>query len=368
VITGDLDAAIAAVIRHDGEFGKELRPGSAGAEPAAGPAWASGITSAGTWRPAPPGRGGGPGTYATTIAFGLARPRAADPAAIAAALARPLGRLGWIEAARETGDGYLTVAVTAGALTALAARITQAGPACARSTALAGLTATAPRHADLASAPAWEEARRRLAAVITGRLAQTAGATILFLEDAKRMAPPDPPAPGTATGVADAIGYAGADAITYTLARLPRSTPARVDPCRAAEHQLGNPAYAVRYAHAHAASTLRSAADLGPGPGEAAELEPRLLAHPREMSLLYELSWLAERVSGAARRAQPDVLTRYLERLAGAYFSCQEDCPALAPGSVPDERQHARLWLVAAARTVLRTGLDLLGVSAPDRL
>jgi arginyl-tRNA synthetase len=86
------------------------------------------------------------------------------------------------------------------------------------------------------------------------------------------------------------------------------------------------------------------------------------------MSLLYELSWLAERVSGAARRAQPNVLTRYLEGLAGTYFSCQEDCPALAPGSVPNEGQHARLWLVAAARTVQRTGLDRLGVSAPDRL
>ncbi|HEY5989411.1 MAG TPA: DALR anticodon-binding domain-containing protein [Streptosporangiaceae bacterium] len=364
MITGDLDAAIAAVISHDGEFGASTTSGAAGP----GQARAAGITSAGTWRPAPPGLDSAAGTYATTIAFALARRSAAEPAAIAAALARALARMDWVATARETGDGYLTVTVTARTLAELATRITQAGPACARSTALAGVTATVPRHVDLASAPTWEEARRRLTAVITGRLAETAGATIHFLEDAKRMAPANPAAPAGPSPAADAIAYAGADAITYTLARLPRGTPTWVDTCRAAEHHLGNPAYAVRYAHAHAASTLRQAADLGLRLGEAAEFEPRLPAHPREMSLLYELSWLAERVSGAARRAQPDVCTRYLEGLAGAYFSCQEDCPALAPGSVPDEEQPARLWLVAAARTVLRTGLDLLGVSAPDRL
>lgn len=366
MITGDLDAALAGLISHDGELGKELSPGTPSPGTGPGAARAMGITSAGTWRPAPPGIESGVGTYATTVAFGLARHWAAEPAAIAAAFARALSRLDWVETASETGSGYLTITVTTGALTALAVRITQAGPGCARSTALAGVTATAPRHCDLASAPTWKEARRRLTAVITGRLAETAGATVLFSDDAKRMAPANSPAPAGPTPVADAIGFAGADAITYTLARLPH--PGRADTAAAAEHHLGNPAYAVRYAHAHAASTQRQAADLGLGLGDAAEFQPRLLAHPAEMSLLYELSWLAERVAGAARRAQPDVLTRYLERVAGAYLSCQENCPALAPGSVPGAGQRARLWLVAAARTVLRTGLDLLGVSPPGRL
>jgi arginyl-tRNA synthetase len=370
VITGDLDAALAGLISHDGELGKELSPGTPSRGTGRGAARAIVITTAGSWRPAPPGIKTGAGAYATTIAFGLARRWAAEPAAIAAALARTLGRLDWVETARETGNGYLTITVTTGALTALAVRITQAGRGCARSTALAGITATAPRHCDLASAPTWQEARRRLTAVITGRLAETAGATILFSDDAKRMAPASSTAPAGPTPVADAIGFAGADAITYTLARLPH--PGRADTAAAAEHHLGNPAYAVRYAHAHAASTQRQAADLGLGLGGTAKFQPRLLAHPAEMSLLYELSWLAERVAGAARRAQPDVLTRYLERVTGAYLSCKENCPALAPGnvpgSVPDAAQHARLWLVAAARTVLRTGLDLLGVSPPGRL
>ncbi len=116
-------------------------------------------------------------------------------------------------------------------------------------------------------------------------------------------------------------------------------------------------------------STLRQAADLGLSLGEAAEFQQRLLAHPSEQALLDELSWLAERVAGAARRARPDVFPRYLERLAGAYFDCQEQRPAARPGmTAGGPGTIARLWLAAATATALRAGLDLLGVDAPDRL
>jgi arginyl-tRNA synthetase len=170
--------------------------------------------------------------------------------------------------------------------------------------------------------------------------------------------------------VADTVAFAGADAVTFALARLAPGGTVRVDPPAVAAHRLANPAYAVRYAHARAASTLRQAADLGLELGDAAGFEPRLLAQPSELSLLYELSWLPERVAGAARRGQPDVLARYLERLAGAYLGCQERHPAVWPG-VPRGGIAAtvpRLWLTAAVRTVLAAGLGLLGVTAPDRL
>jgi arginyl-tRNA synthetase len=402
VITGDLDPLLAVEI-------------SAAGEPA------DGITSAGTWQPAPPGSSPGPGTYATPVAFRLAGGHPAEAERIAMTFAAALRRAGWISSATTAG-GYLTVSVTADALAALAVRITQAGPACARSTALAGTTVRAPRDPGL-TAPDWAQARRRLSESISGRLAEAAGARILRApgsgaldqgaaapgnpwqgrggsqpgwlapdENAARgslgAASPAVPPPGAlasdraerespptrrpraASGpVADAVAFAGSGAISYALARIPPGAPARADPCLAAAHHLGNPAYAVRYAHAHAASTLRQAADLGLGLGEAAEFQPRLLAHPTEQWLLDELSWLPERVAGAARRARPDVLTRYLERLADAYFDCQEACPAMGPGvRTGGPETVARLWLAAAARTALRAGLDLLGVDAPDRL
>ena len=150
----------------------------------------------------------------------------------------------------------------------------------------------------------------------------------------------------------------------------------------AAQH-LGNPAYAVRYAHAHAASALRQAADLGlPGP-DAERFQPCLLAHPSERALLDAMSWLPERVAGAARRRQPRVVAAFLEELVSRYFDWQEACPLMRPGSVPPdppdpghagsspagwELIQARLQLASAARTVLAAGLRLLGIAAPSRM
>ena len=342
MITGDLDRLLAA----------ELGPGS---------------TPVGTWQPAPPGSAPGPGTYATPVAFRLAGGHPAEAERIAMTFAAALRRAGWISSATTAG-GYLTVSVTADALAALAVRITQAGPACARSTALAGTTVRAPRDPGL-TAPDWAQARRRLSESISGRLAEAAGARILPPDHAERQSSPTGQHRAAAGPVADAMSFAGSGAITYTLARIPPGATARADPRLAAAHHVGNPAYAVPYAHAHAASILRQAADLGLGLGEAAEFQPRLLVHPNEQWLLDELSWLPERVAGAARRARPDALTRHLERLADAYYDCQEASPALGPGMRADgPATVARLWLAAASRTALRAGLHLLGVDAPDRL
>ncbi len=348
MLTGDLDRLLAA------EIGA-VAPHSA-------------VTSAGTWQPAPPGSAPAPGTYATPVALRLAGGDRAGQLRIAMTLAAALRRADWVRSATVTG-GYVTVTVTPGALARLAARITAAGPACARSTALAGTTVPAPPEPDLAAAAGWADARRRLAAFLTGRLAEVAGARTFPALPAKRDPVPGP-GPRRATGpVADALDYAGAGAIRYALARLPPGAPARVDPCHAAGHRLDVPAYAVRYAHAHAVSALRQAADLGLGLGEPAEFGPRRLAHPSEQVLLAELSWLPERVAGAARRARPDTFPRYLERLAGAYFDCHEQCPAVWPGmTVGGPQIAARLWLAAATATALRAGLDLLGVDAPGRL
>jgi arginyl-tRNA synthetase len=377
VITGDLDRALATA-----------------------------ISSAGTWRPAPPGTACAARTYVTTIAFRLARGHAGGPGAVAARLAARLGGLDWVEAAIVAGSGYLMVRVTVEALAGLAVRITEAGPGCDRGSALAGTVLTGPAAVSLASVRTWEEAHQQVHAAVTARLAEAAGAHVRHSRDAERhsrdaerKAPPDSPTPVMAPSpVAEAVAYAGPDAITYALARLPPWGPAPVSALLAAAHHLGNPAYAVRYAHAHAASALRQAADLGLDLGDAARFQPRLLAHPSEQVLLYELSWLPERVAGAARRRRPDVLARFLEGLARAYFDCQETCPAVQPGSgqpgsgqpgsgqpgsgqpgsgqpgsgQPGERATeagpARLWLAAAARTALHAGLDRLGVEAPDRL
>ena len=123
---------------------------------------------------------------------------------------------------------------------------------------------------------------------------------------------------------------------------------------------------AVSFAAADAAATGRWATELGLARVE--PLEAGHLGQPAEIALLTELSWVAERVAGAARRRQPHELPRYLERLAGAWLDCRESCPALpfggraAPGTATGI--SARLWLAEAAATALAAGLDLVGVRA----
>ncbi len=319
-----------------------------------------------------------PGQYAASVA----RTLGGDAYETAHRLAAALAQAQWIEKAEVTGPGYVTVTVAAAALAAVADRVTEAGPGCAGSDALAGVTVPAPPPGDPLAAATWEEARAALAARLTARLAAAAGATVA--ESSPRLttsaggpgatrarsAQPGPepdadPRRQDNTGqarreIAAAVAFAGRDEVTFALARAIPGKPVRVEPEIIAKRVAGNPAYAVRYAHARAASGVRWAlASRGDDPA------PCLPADPGELALLDALSWLPERVAVAARRGRPDEFARYLEELAGVTVdvlsSGHHGGRAAAPGS-------GRLALARAARTGLAAGLGLLGVGAPDRL
>jgi arginyl-tRNA synthetase len=213
----------------------------------------------------------------------------------------------------------------------------------------------APPGTDPAAGPDWPSARAALAAQLTGRLAAAAGATVTF--HAERIVVP-PPAP--ASPVPAAVAYAGPDAVRFALALVPPGgTPP--SPEVIARHVLGNPAYAVRYAHAAAAAVLRWAATLGRWP---AGFQPRLLREPVELALLDALSWLPERVATAARRGRPDEFAGYLEELAARTIDTMSTTGFTTIPNIGSER----LWLAAAARTGLAAGLGLLGIGAPERI
>jgi len=311
--------------------------------------------------PAEPGLrpAGGPGRYASSVAFELG----GNPREIAGRLASRLAREPWIAQADVTGPGYLTITVTPGTLTALAGRIAAAGPDSARSDALRGVTLPAPPAADPLAAATWEEARQALAAELTARLAAAAGATLSAPHCPERTVAPPPaisPSPA-AGGPAAAVAFAGPDAVRFALARVVPGRPVLIDPEIIARHLPDNPAYAVRYAHARAASGVRWAAT--PGGAEAVPRRPP--ADPGERVLLDALSWLPERVAVAARRGRPDEFARYLEELASVTIATLSSPSypgsARAPGS-------DRLALARAAQAGLAAGLELLGVSAPDRM
>jgi arginyl-tRNA synthetase len=322
---------------------------------------------------------GTPGQYAASVALALGD----NPRATAAALAAGLLAERWIARAEVTGPGYLTVTVTAESLAAVADVVTAAGPACVTSDALAGVTVPAAPPGDPLAAPTWEKARAALAARLTAGLAAAAGATVA-----------DPPgternrltrhahASSPGSPIAAAVSFAGRDAVTFTLARAVPGQPLRPDKEIMARRVPANPAYAVRYAHARAASGVRwavtsrvgdppcsppTAGDAGVPPREATAL-PGPPADPGELALLDALSWLPERVATAARRGRPDEFARYLEDLASVTVDVLSS--ARRRGSAPKGNRAPgsdRLTLARAARTGLAAGLGLLGVAAPDR-
>ena len=290
-----------------------------------------------------------PGSYTSSLPFRL---DPGDPRTAAADLAARLAGELWIAKAEVTGPGFVTVTVTHATLARLAIRIANAGPACAESDALAGRAVPGPPPA---VATGWSQARSALAVELTVRLAAAAGAVI----DPERAGVPAPPSPSRGP-VAEAVAYAGPDAVRFALARMPpggRAPEAAV----IARHVLANPAYAVRYAHAAAAAVLRWAAALGTRP---AGFTPRLLAEPGELALLDALSWLPERVAVAARRGRPDEFAGYLAELAARTIDTMSTSSFR---KIPDISSE-RLWLADAARTGLAAGLGLLGIDAPTRL
>jgi arginyl-tRNA synthetase len=349
--------------------------------------------------------GGRPGTYASSVALGLAgaagqgnkRP-ALD---IARTLASRLGAEDWIARAAVTGDGYVTVAVTPQALASVAARISAAAAGCVSSDVLRGAAAAAMPPADLEGASTWEDARAALAAELTTALAAAAGATVATeavateavateavateavateaaaaqaaAEDGGRQGRGrsghgrDDDAGGTGHAgqarrgpVGEASAFAGADAVRFALARAIPGKPVRVDPASVARNSLDNPAYAVRYAHARAVSGVRWTAALTNS--EEAVL-PCLPADAASWALLDALSWLPERVAVAARRGRPDEFARYLEGLASATIAA---LPFVGPAD--DERLALIQAMARAARTALAAGLGLLGIAAPGYL
>jgi arginyl-tRNA synthetase len=116
----------------------------------------------------------------------------------------------------------------------------------------------------------------------------------------------------------------------------------------------------LQYAHARVNQILRKAEAEGIG-FEAVTV----LAEPTEQALALQLSRFGEVVATVGETLQPHRLCGYLYELAGALSSFYEQCPVLKSEG---EVRSSRLALCAATRRVLASGLDLLGIEAPDRM
>jgi arginyl-tRNA synthetase len=166
----------------------------------------------------------------------------------------------------------------------------------------------------------------------------------------------------------DVVAWLGRDAVRYSLARYPADSPITLDPDLLTKRSNDNPVFYVQYAHARTCNVTRLATEDGVLTEDG--FDPSLLTDETESVLLATLGEFPGVVATAAELREPHRVARYLESLAASYHKWYDTCrvrPMDADEQITD-LHRTRLWLNEATRTVLARGLDLLGVSAPERM
>ncbi len=172
---------------------------------------------------------------------------------------------------------------------------------------------------------------------------------------------------GSYVTLRDLVDWVGRDATRFFLASRKADTEFAFDVDLALSQSEDNPVYYVQYAHARICSVLAQAAAAGVAFDEAAALQRDLspLAGARELALLARLALYPQALRDAAGELAPHQIAFYLKDLAADFHAFYNAERVLVDdGALRD----ARLALLLATRQVLRNGLRLLGVSAPERM
>ena len=171
---------------------------------------------------------------------------------------------------------------------------------------------------------------------------------------------------GTVVTLEDLVEIVGTDAARYALARSSINSSLDIDLEQLTKKTNDNPVFYVQYAHARTAQVAKNAQSLNV---DRSEFDPALLNHESESDLLAKLTEFPRVVAQAAEFREPHRVARYLEEVAGAYHRWYDNCRVTPLSGAEVETIHrTRLWLNDAAGVVLRNGLALLGVSAPERM
>lgn len=175
---------------------------------------------------------------------------------------------------------------------------------------------------------------------------------------------------GNVVTMEDLIEAVGVDAARYSLVRCSSNSNIDIDINLLTNRSNDNPVFYVQYAHARTCSVARNAHKFGINDKNVSlKFDGTLLVHTSETELLANLSEFPTIVSQAAEFRQPHRLARYLENLAADYHKWFGNCRVLPIGEEPISNLHlSRLHLNNCVQQVLVNGLNLLGVTAPERM
>jgi arginyl-tRNA synthetase len=171
---------------------------------------------------------------------------------------------------------------------------------------------------------------------------------------------------GNVVTMEDLVEIVGIDAARYSLTRSSINSSLDIDLNQISKKTNDNPVFYVQYAHARTIQVARNAESFAV---DHSEFMPELLIHESEAELIAKLAQFPKAVAAASEFREPHRIARYLEEVAGAYHRFYDNCRVTPLPTKPVESVHrTRLWLNSATGVVLRNGLALLGVSAPERM
>ena len=169
---------------------------------------------------------------------------------------------------------------------------------------------------------------------------------------------------GKAISLSDLLDEVSVDAARWYFNAKP-DTQMEFDLGLAVREDSENPIYYVEYAHARICSLLRALAEEGTSVPRQADVDMSLLSGEAERALLKQIAQFCEEIKLAARDYDPSHIKRYLQELAACFHRFYTACRI--KGEEPAVRD-ARLKLADDTRIVLRNGLKLIGVDAPEKM
>ncbi len=178
----------------------------------------------------------------------------------------------------------------------------------------------------------------------------------------------------------EVLDEVGADAAKFYFLMRDSTTHLEFDLELAKQRSADNPVYYVQYAHARICSLWRVAASRGVTRPSAEATDLTVLMDPDELGLIKKLSSYPEVVQASALAFEPHRVTYYLQQLAALLHTFynkhrvlppeldQEHKESASTEVLTVKRTAARLVLMGAVQQVLRNGLNVLGISAPEHM
>ena len=171
--------------------------------------------------------------------------------------------------------------------------------------------------------------------------------------------------------IKELVDEVGVDAVRFVFLTKHHDSPLDFDIDLVKKHDSDNPVFYVQYAHARICSIFRKAASEGLSLSGSPDQVLNHLVLEEEMGIIRHMSEFPSLLDDICRTLEPHRLTYYLTELASSfhkYFNLGIKKPENRIVNPDRTLSEARLFLVEAIRTVLNTGLNLLGINAPERM